>query len=311
MLFIPYRVDLELYRVPFVTIAVCVVCLIVYWSQFHNEQKVFERTETFCNARTETMYRIVMDKTVGGSDPFACAQMLWSIRLAPDPDARLDELAEQSERLAGLTPESSRAFVRDHLQQQYAAFERDVPPYETQALWYDPQSWNPLAMISSTFAHGSWDHVIGNLFFFFAFAATVEVIIGPLTFIGMILAIALGESTLYSLAMLGAEKPLPTVGLSGVVMGMMALFAYFLPWGRIRCVFWFLVWFRVFAIPAWILVLWFVGWDVYTLFFTAEHHGVNLVAHVGGATLGLLFGLLLFCKRRNEIRELAQEALTV
>jgi membrane associated rhomboid family serine protease len=181
-----------------------------------------------------------------------------------------------------------------------------VPSYTTQQLWYEPASWNWKSMISAAFAHASWLHVLGNLFFFFAFAAAVEMIIGHFRFSLMIVGLALGTHIFYSLAMAGVDNAPPTVGLSGVVMGMMALFAFFLPTGRIRCFLWLIVFFKRFALPAWLLVSWYVGWDVYALLTEDGQSGINMVAHVSGAGIGFAAGMLLFRKRRREIAALVR-----
>ena len=59
-----------------------------------------------------------------------------------------------------------------------------------QQLWYQPHSWDVWHMITAAFAPVSWGHVTGNLSFFLAFAATVEVILGPTLFGAVILALA-------------------------------------------------------------------------------------------------------------------------
>jgi membrane associated rhomboid family serine protease len=92
---------------------------------------------------------------------------------------------------------------------------------------------------------------------------------------------------------------MPTIGLSGVVMGVIGLFAYLAPTARIRCVLWLLVFWRVLRVPAWILALWYVGWDVYSLMHNDGSSHVNFVAHVSGAALGYLSGLVLFRKRKE------------
>jgi membrane associated rhomboid family serine protease len=47
-------------------------------------------------------------------------------------------------------------------------------------------------MLSAAVAHASWSHLIGNLIFFFAFAATIEILLGPLLYIGVLVILALG-----------------------------------------------------------------------------------------------------------------------
>lgn len=302
MLFLPLKADLVHLRFPFVTVLVMLLCLGIYHGQHRNLQQVVDRSIDFCEQPAPTLWRMVMQKIGRDSSPAGCLELMQELRLASDREALLDELAASGAPMAGLTGDSDRAFKRQTLAARFQAFDRAVPVFDTQQLWYRPDSWDPWHMITAAFAHGSWMHVIGNLVFFFAFAASVEVFLGSLLFGLTLVGLALGTHVFYSLAMLGVADPPPTVGLSGVVMGMMALFAFFLPDGRIKCLLWFLLIVRFIGVPAWLLVLWYAGWDVYTLLSGADHQGINLVAHVSGAGLGYLAGVLFFRERRQEVR---------
>lgn len=304
MLFLPFKADLNLFRFPFITIAVCILCLLIYNNQFQNERRVMKSGSSFCMERGPQMWRMVLNLSLGDSSPHACAEMMWTIHMSDHPQAEIDAYAAMGKPFAGLTAEASVDYKRAVIAERYQSFQLRVPRYETKQLWYQPDSWDPWHMITAAFAHGSWDHVIGNLFFFFAFAATVEVILGSLVFAGVILLMALGTHTFYSLAMLAVPDALPTVGLSGVVMGMMAMFAFFLPHGKIKCFLWFLVIVRFISIPAWFLASWYIGWDVLALLRSEEMGSVNIIAHVSGAAIGYLLGVMFFRPRRAEIRAL-------
>ncbi len=304
MLFLPFKADLNLFRFPFITIAICILCLLIYNNQFLNERKVLKNGISFCEEPGPQMWRMVLDRTLGDAGAESCAKMMWKIHLSDQPQREIDAFATQGKPLLGLTPEANVAYKSEVIGDRYQSFQAQVPKYETQALWYQPKSWNVWHMITAAFAHGSWDHVIGNLFFFFAFAATVEVILGSLVYAGVVVLLALGTHTFYSLAMLAVPDAMPTVGLSGVVMGMMAMFAFFLPRGRIKCFLWFLVIVRIIPIPAWVLVGWYVGWDVLALLRSEDMGEVNIIAHVSGAAIGYMLGVLLFRARRREVRAL-------
>lgn len=97
------------------------------------------------------------------------------------------------------------------------------------------------------------------------------------------------------------HNSVPTLGLSGVVAGMIGLFAYLAPHMRIRCCAFFVFFWRTFAVPAWVLAAWFVGWDVYNLFHDKGASNVNLVAHVSGAVIGFLTGVAFFRGARERI----------
>jgi membrane associated rhomboid family serine protease len=304
MLFLPYRVDLDLFRVPFVTIFVCLICIFIYYNQNRNERLVIETAEATCLYQRGAEWNMVLNKSMGNSVPETCLEMMWKIHSAKNKEQQITEFAEQGEQIVGFSKEYSIEYKSDVITKRYQDFSRRVPHYETQRLWYEPKSWDVVKMITASFSHGSWMHVIGNLFFFVAFAATIEVILGPIVFLVVVLTLALGTHTFYSIAMLGVSDPAPTVGLSGIVMGMMALFTFFLPHGKIRCFFWFFVFIKRFALPAWLLAGWFIGWNVYDIFTEVERSNVNLVAHVSGAGIGYLLGVIFFRSQWREVRKI-------
>ncbi len=109
----------------------------------------------------------------------------------------------------------------------------------TQDLVYYPLSWNPFNMISASLAHGGWLHLTGNIIFFLAFGPALEALISnTMRYVSLMLFISFVVGISYSIFILiGSAEPLPSLGLSGVVMGMMGLSAFMMPQARIR-VFW-------------------------------------------------------------------------
>jgi membrane associated rhomboid family serine protease len=302
VLFFPYKADISLFHIPFITILITLLCLGIYQAQHRNLRAVQKATGDFCSSHTDRQFKIALKKSLGSSDEEACEELMVQLQRADDAEAHITELAAKASPMASLSHEASQRYLRRNLADAYHAYQLQAPEYLTAKLWYDPQSWNPLAMVTAAVAHGSWSHVIGNLFFFFAFAATLEIVLGPLAFLAVLLALALGTHTFYSIYSLAQADPLPSVGLSGVVMGAMALFVFFLPKVRIRCILWLLVFLWRPAVPAWLLVGWYAGVDIYHLFSGEASGGINLVAHVTGAALGYGIGLVFFRAKRAEIR---------
>lgn len=302
MLFFPYKFDLALRRFPYLTIFVCLVCIAIYTKQFMNESEFVEKTQWFCAKNRTHIEQLALQKSIGDSSAYRCVEFMYELGLADDPQATIDGYADTSQRFAGLNDEDSRLYIKDFLNDEFRSYRARVPAYTTRDLWYAPRSWDPTSMITSSFAHGSWDHLIGNLIFFFAFAAAVELLVGALRFAATIVVMVFGTSIAYSLAMLSVEDPLPTVGLSGIVMGMIALLAWFMPTAKIRCFYWFLVKIGTVAVSAWILALVYVGLDLYTLMTQEEMGGVNIIAHLSGALIGVLMGVLFFRRQRRAIQ---------
>ena len=299
MLFFPYKVDIDLNRLPVVTILICLICCGIYILQYSSERAVTNSALEFCKQKHQVKLNLVLERVVGHGDLLACVKLFSSLHNNSNPKNVISLLAERSGTISSLDFARSKILIVNTLSDNYTEFSRQAPSSLTAELMYDPQSLSLRRMILSVFAHGSWMHLIGNLFFFFAFAASVEIILGSITFLTVILILASSTNLIYSLTMFFQSRMVPTLGLSGVVMGMIGLFTFLIPTARIRCFFWFILIIRIFSIPAWILVLWYFGWDLYNLYFSqSEQSNVNLIAHVSGALLGLSMGFLFFRNRR-------------
>lgn len=307
-MFLPYRADLEFTRIPVVTWLVCLVCIVVFFEQQKSSRDITQTAEKYCSQDHPRRFWLTMKKLAGDEADAACPKIMSAIHTSGHPSEVINSLAEHARRWDLMNAAESRAYTVQQLEHAYDDFKWGVRPSLTERLAYNPTSYNVWHMVTAAFAHASWVHIIGNLIFFVAFGATVEIVIGSFSFAAMILALAIGTHFCYSLSQAMATSPMPTIGLSGVVMGIIGLFAYLAPTARIRCVLWLLVFWRVFRVPAWILALWYVGWDVYNLTHNNGSSHVNFVAHVSGAALGYLSGLVLFRKRKEWVDEHLQLA---
>ena len=307
MLFFPFRVDLNFNRIPLLTILICLVCIFIFIKQEASFDKMQKAAKEYCQKDHERMFWLVIEKVYGERDTEACSSVFYHIHSYKNPEQRIDELVEQADKFNSRTEVSSRIIIRGMLEEKYREFrlsgvEKDL----TTQLMYEPHSYNLVNMITAAFAHASWDHLLGNLFFFFAFAASIEMILGMLRYVLVFGSLAIGTHLSYSLAMMNINEALPTLGLSGVVMGMIGVFVYLMPKINIRCFLWFFIIFRIVKVPAWLLAAWYVSWDIYALYFSEEQSAINFIAHVSGATIGFGLGLIFLVERKEEI---AQEML--
>ena len=179
----------------------------------------------------------------------------------------------------------------------------------TETLLYYPDSWNPVTMVSAALAHGGFWHLFGNLVFFMAFAPALEILLGnSLRYIGFMLFICLVSGVCYSIwTIVSGADAIPTLGFSGVVMGMIGLSAYLMPQARVRVFCWLVVW-KTFFVPAWVLAVIYIGLDAWAMLGSDDFGGINLVAHVAGGFGGYIYGLLWLKERKQEVSvELADE----
>lgn len=305
-MFFPYRAQIALYRLPLITIVVSLLCVAIYTAQFLNQRALIKSTVTFCERQHDREFQQMLGRVTGAANVKNCVQLMLGLYHAKDEQATLARFTQRVGGVTGVTNADSQSYYSDILRDAYRSYRRGAPTNLTARIWYPPDSWNPLRMLSAAVAHGSWAHLIGNLLFFFAFAATIEILIGPLLYLGVLMTLALGTHTVYSLTMAAQPEALPTVGLSGVVMGVIALFVFFIPHAKIRCFLWLIVFFRRFGLPAWLLATWYIGWDVYSQLTGDGSSRINLVAHLSGAALGFLIGMVFFRAKRHWAQELVE-----
>ena len=174
----------------------------------------------------------------------------------------------------------------------------------TESLMYYPDSWNPVTMVTASLAHAGFWHLFGNLLFFMAFAPALEILLGSsLRYLGVMLFVALVCGISYSLwTVISGAEVIPTLGFSGVVMGMIGLSAHLMPQARVRVFCWLIVW-KTFFVPAWVLAAIYIGLDAWAMLTMNNFGGVNLVAHVAGGLAGYIYGVLWLGDRKQEISE--------
>ena len=303
-MFLPVKADFALARFPVLTVLVCVICFGVFmkqqsdWSEFQNS------IERYCDGERSRIDRIVLQRVDQFRNATVCGEVMYHIDNADEPDAEIEEIVASLKPLSGLNSADSREYFRNILNDELRLYRAYVPDDPDSKFAYKTSSWDPIHMISASFAHADWAHITFNLVFFFAFAASIEMIIGPAAFILFVLINSLIIGVTDSVVSTLLDKHHWTLGLSGIVMGMMGLFAYLMPRGKIRCYYWFVVIFGSIAVPGWMLALWYIGGDVYQLFTRDDHGGVNVLAHVAGGIAGYFYGFFLLRKARTRAIEL-------
>ncbi len=305
-MFLPIKADFKLPRFPWLTTLVCALCFGIFLHQVNDWNKFENAVYQFCGQSRSNITQMIF-KEISGNSPDACLAVMYGIASSADEQATIQKKISEMRQLKSLSVEDSKSYVADMLNDELRNYHSRVPAHPDEGLAYYTETWNPLTMLASAFAHGSWSHIIFNLFFFVAFAATVEVLIGPIAYIGLFLVVSLFTGVFSSVSAMASGSHFSTLGLSGVVMGMMGLFAYLLPKGKIRCYYWFIIFFGSVAVPAWALALWYIGGDIYTLFANTDHGVVNVMAHVTGGIAGYLFGIIFLQKVRAETRIMQQQ----
>jgi membrane associated rhomboid family serine protease len=175
----------------------------------------------------------------------------------------------------------------------------------------DDDPINKFTPLISMFLHGGWGHILGNALFFWVFGNNIEDSMGPGRFLAFYLLCGLVAAATHVLVLPGS--PVPTVGASGAISGVLGAYLVLYPRVRVNMLFWFLIFFRVFAIPAWVVLIYWFGVQVLTglpALSTVRpdvSSGVAVWAHIGGFVAGMLlikvFENPVLVGRRNAFRE--------
>jgi membrane associated rhomboid family serine protease len=173
-----------------------------------------------------------------------------------------------------------------------------VPSHVAAFLAGSPKYPLPFIIIpffTSMFLHGSWMHVIGNMWFLWIFGDNVEDYLGHFKY--LVFYILTGLIAMSTQVLISLHTNVPTLGASGAIAGVLG--AYFILYPQARVLTWFFVF--VLWVPAWVILgywfaLQFLSGTASMLSFQGGSNvgGVAFWAHVGGfisgAMLVKLFG---------------------
>ena len=148
---------------------------------------------------------------------------------------------------------------------------------------------NALTPVTSMFLHGSWGHLLGNALFFWVFGNNVEDSMGRFRF--LVFYLLCGVVAAATHVALNPASPVPTVGASGAISGVLGAYLILYPRVRVRMLF---PPFFIFHVVAWlVLVYWFViqvltGLPELNSMRREVSGGVAVWAHVGGFVAGVV-----------------------
>jgi membrane associated rhomboid family serine protease len=167
-----------------------------------------------------------------------------------------------------------------------------VPIGPRMACLIDAEPINWLTPLTSMFLHGSWSHIVGNALFLWVFGNNIEDSTGPLRFLVFYILCGLVAAGVHVAT--APASPVPTVGASGAISGIMGAYLVLYPRARVNILFFFLVFIRIIPVPAWAALLWWFAFQVIqglpqlSPMRPEISGGVAVWAHVGGFVAGVL-----------------------
>jgi len=303
----PYKTDLPLFGKPYISITVITLCVLVFLAQSYNRSAITDSAVHYC----ESIYNSEFDDEspdrlrINISD---CIDFLL-YSYVTDEYIWVDNIGSFLRYEATFSLEYIDNVI-ELLKEHDSEFSNIAPYYLDGFLMHYPDSLNPLPMVLSSLAHADFLHILFNAIFFLAFAPALELLIdNKKKFIITLIAISVITCLAYSLSILITySRPIPTLGLSGVVMGMIGLAGYLIPRANIGFIFWFVVYKRIF-IPAWIVATWYIGWDIWNMLSDDGASGINFVSHVAGGISGYVIGIYYYSQEKLRLKEDLDEAI--
>ena len=139
-------------------------------------------------------------------------------------------------------------------------------------------------LVTHMFLHGSWMHLIGNMLFLWIYGDNLEEKFGHFGFV--VFSLACGLVAAFAQMLLSPDGDVPMVGASGAIAGVMGGYLLLFPRARVDVLVIFIVFFKVFSLPAWgLLGFWIVSQFAYGMIGVDD--AVAYWAHAGGFVAGL------------------------
>ena len=155
----------------------------------------------------------------------------------------------------------------------------------------------PLTLFTSMFMHGGWFHIIGNMLFLWVFGNNIEDSMGRTRFI--LFYLICGIVAAVAQIAIDPGSPIPMVGASGAISGIMGGYLVLYPRVRVHTLVFLGFFITTIALPAWVMLgYWTVLQIVGGLPSLGQEAtgGVAFFAHIGGFLAGLVL-IKLFANR--------------
>ncbi|QDS97747.1 rhomboid family intramembrane serine protease [Adhaeretor mobilis] len=152
---------------------------------------------------------------------------------------------------------------------------------------------HPVQWLTSRFMHFNFEHLLGNMFFLWAFGLVVEGKLGWFRFLCAYLAIATGQAALEQLVMSGYQGMTPgSLGASAAIFGIMAMACLWAPVNNLSVFFFFYFIIFTFEVSVGVFAAIFVGIDIVMWLLLGSYAGSSIL-HLMGGMMGAALGFVM------------------
>ena len=149
-----------------------------------------------------------------------------------------------------------------------------------------PAHFSLATVFTSMFLHGSWMHLIGNMWFFWLFGNNIEDSMGHVRF--LVFYLTCGVAAAMSQTLADPSSIVPMVGASGAISGVMGAYLVLYPRVRVFTLVPIGFFLTSIALPAWVMLGYWMLLQVLGGAFGGGEGGVAFWAHVGGFVSGVI-----------------------
>ncbi len=263
---IPIRDTPRSTQLPIITVSLIILNLLVYLYQ------------GYLGTQPEQLNNGIVWQDAGLSPPPSFNPQTYQLHLRAGGDPRLYPISAANVFLA-----------------QYATIPgeltagTDLPPTIPLPLW--------MTLFTSLFLHGGLFHLLGNMLYLWIFGNNVEYAMGRVRF--LIFYLVCGAVASLSQVAISPASPIPLIGASGAIAGVLAAYLMLFPTARVLTLIPIFFFLRLISLPAILLLgLWFLLQIISGAGALGSAGGVAWFAHIGGFLAGLV---LVFLFRRRGV----------
>ncbi len=145
------------------------------------------------------------------------------------------------------------------------------------------------------FVHGNLSHLLGNMVYLWIFGDNIEDSFGKVRFI--IFYILCGFAAVFSQILYDPNSPIPMIGASGAIAGVLGAYLIMYPRAKIWVFMWIVFIVRLITVPAFIVISIWMGLQLINVIDQGQS-GVAYSAHIGGFIAGMILAPIL--KKREK-----------
>jgi membrane associated rhomboid family serine protease len=158
----------------------------------------------------------------------------------------------------------------------------------------------PGHVLTSMFLHGSWMHLLGNMWFLWLFGNNIEDSMTRTRF--LLFYLFSGVAAALAQVLADPQSPVPMVGASGAISGVMGAYLVLFPRVRVYTLIPLGFFAHTIALPAWVMLIYWMVLQIaggLTSVVGEQGGGVAFWAHLGGFIAGVV--LVKLFERRDRI----------